>query len=229
MGANAQIAVPAFTAGQILTAAQQTQINTGIPVFATTTTRDAAFGGAGEKTLAEGQFAYLEDTNTTQYYDGAAWVAVGGKVGQVLSATKTDTFTMASTTYADVTGLSVSITPSSATSKILVMAQVSAMGTVNGALGYGQFVRGSTAIGIGDASGSRVQSTFGIPFGSNTNALFTQSPMFLDSPATTSATTYKMQIRSENTNTIFVNRSESDSNNVASARSISTITVMEIL
>ena len=83
MGANAQIAVPAFTAGQILTAAQQTQINTGIPVFSNTTTRDAAFGGAGEKTLAEGQFAYLEDTNTTQYYDGAAWQSVGVAPGLV--------------------------------------------------------------------------------------------------------------------------------------------------
>jgi len=77
MGANAQIEVPAFTAGQVLTAAEMTQINTGVPVFATTTTRDAAFGGAGEKVLAEGQFAYIEATNTTQYYDGAAWVAVG--------------------------------------------------------------------------------------------------------------------------------------------------------
>ena len=78
MGANAQTAVPAFTAGQVLTAAQQTQINTGIPVFATTTTRDAAFGGTGEKTLAEGQFAYIEASNTTQYYDGAAWQTLGG-------------------------------------------------------------------------------------------------------------------------------------------------------
>jgi len=77
MGANAQTAVPAFTAGQVLTAAQQTQINTGIPVFATSVTRDAAFGGTGEKTLAEGQFAYLEDSNTTQYYDGSAWQSVG--------------------------------------------------------------------------------------------------------------------------------------------------------
>ena len=76
MGANAQTAVPAFTAGQVLTAAQQTQINTGIPVFATTVTRDAAFDGAGEKVLAEGQFAYIEATNTTQYYDGAAWQSV---------------------------------------------------------------------------------------------------------------------------------------------------------
>jgi hypothetical protein len=83
MGVNAQTAVPAFTAGQVLTAAQQTQINTGIPVFATTTTRDAAFGGAGEKVLAEGQFAYIEATNTTQYYDGAAWQSVGVTPGLV--------------------------------------------------------------------------------------------------------------------------------------------------
>lgn len=86
MGANAQIEVPAFTAGQILTAAEMTQINTGIPVFATTVTRDAAFGGAGEKTLAEGQFAYIEATNATQYYDGAAWQSVGTTPGLVFVA-----------------------------------------------------------------------------------------------------------------------------------------------
>jgi hypothetical protein len=87
MGANAQTAVPVFTAGQVLTAQQQTEINTGIPVFATTVTRDAAFGGAGEKTLAEGQFAYIEATNTTQYYDGAAWQAVGASALTLISAT----------------------------------------------------------------------------------------------------------------------------------------------
>ena len=150
------------------------------------------------------------------------------RVLQVVTATKTDTFTMASTTYADVTGLSVSITPTSATSKILVMAQVSAMGTVGAALGFGQIVRDATAIGIGDASGSRVQCTFVIPFAALTAALPTETPIFLDSPATTSATTYKIQIRSENTNTIYVNRSEQDGNNVAGGRPISTITVMEI-
>jgi hypothetical protein len=158
-----------------------------------------------------------------------SFAALGGKLGQVVSATKTDTFTMSSATYADVTGLSVSITPTSATSKILVMAQVSAMGTVLAALGYGQFVRGSTAIGVGDASGSRVQCSFVIPFGNAVAALFTETPIFLDSPATTSATTYKIQIRSENTNTIYVNRSEQDNNTAAGGRAISTITVMEIL
>jgi hypothetical protein len=89
MGANAQTAVPVFTAGQVLTAQQQTEINTGIPVFATTVTRDAAFGGAGEKTLAEGQFAYIEATNATQYYDGAAWQAVGASSGLTLISATT--------------------------------------------------------------------------------------------------------------------------------------------
>ena len=87
MGANAQTAVPVFTAGQVLTAQQQTEINTGIPVFATTVTRDAAFGGTGEKTLAEGQFAYIEATNTTQYYDGANWQAVGASGLTLISST----------------------------------------------------------------------------------------------------------------------------------------------
>lgn len=91
MGANAQTAVPVFTAGQVLTAQQQTEINTGIPVFATTVTRDAAFGGTGEKTLAEGQFAYIEATNTTQYYDGAAWQAVGASALTLISATTVGT------------------------------------------------------------------------------------------------------------------------------------------
>ena len=75
MGLNAQTSVPVFTAGQVLTAAQVTQINTGIPVFATTTTRDAAFGGTGEKTLAQGQYAYIEATSTLQVYNGSSWVS----------------------------------------------------------------------------------------------------------------------------------------------------------
>lgn len=73
MGANAQTTVPTFTSGQTLTAAQVNQINTGIPVFATTTTRDAAFGGSGEKTLALGQLCFLESTSKVQFYNGTSW------------------------------------------------------------------------------------------------------------------------------------------------------------
>jgi hypothetical protein len=76
MGLNAQIAVPSFTAGNTLTAEQQNQINTGIPVFATTVTRDAAFGGSGEKTLALGQFCFVESSGL-QRYDGTNWLPYG--------------------------------------------------------------------------------------------------------------------------------------------------------
>jgi hypothetical protein len=89
MGANATTFVPAYVAGEVLTAANLSVTNSGIPVFATTVTRDAAFGGTGEKTLAEGQFAYIEATNTTQYYDGAAWQSVGVAPGLVFITSAT--------------------------------------------------------------------------------------------------------------------------------------------
>ena len=100
MGVNQQTSVPAFIAGQVLTAVQQTQINTGVPVFADTTARDAAFGGSGEKVLAEGQLCYLESTNKVQYYDGAAWANLGS-VTNVEAFTASGTFTPpAGVTYA---------------------------------------------------------------------------------------------------------------------------------
>ena len=77
MGVNQQTSVPAFTSGQVLTAQQQTEINTGVPVFADTTARDAAFGGAGEKALADGQLCYLESTSKVQFYNGTAWANLG--------------------------------------------------------------------------------------------------------------------------------------------------------
>lgn len=87
MGANAVTSVYDFTAGQVLTAAQMDQVNCGIPVFATTTTRDAAFGGTGERTLAQGQYAYIEATSTMQVYSGSAWVNASGMT--VVKATTT--------------------------------------------------------------------------------------------------------------------------------------------
>ena len=100
MGANAQTTVPTFTASQVLTAAQVNQINTGIPVFATTTTRDAAFGGTGEKTLAQGQLCYIEATDKVQFYNGTAWANLGS-VTNVAAFTASGTWTVpAGVTYA---------------------------------------------------------------------------------------------------------------------------------
>ena len=75
--ANTQTTVPLFVANTVLTANQQNlSAGTGVPVFATTVTRDAAFGGSN-KALAEGQLCYIEASNVVQYYDGAAWATVG--------------------------------------------------------------------------------------------------------------------------------------------------------
>ncbi|CAB4149709.1 hypothetical protein UFOVP557_21, partial [uncultured Caudovirales phage] len=84
-----------------------------------------------------------------------------GKVGQVQSTVLTSTFTTTSSTYTGVTGLTVAITPSSATSKVLVIAQISyAMGS---SVGYGFFKLsgGNSGNYVGDAAGSRVQTVFG--------------------------------------------------------------------
>ena len=78
---NEQTSVPLYAASEVLTAANMNiSAGTGVPVFATTVTRDAAFGGASEKVLAEGQLCYLSATNVVQYYDGAAWATVGPAV-----------------------------------------------------------------------------------------------------------------------------------------------------
>lgn len=77
MGANAQTSVPTFTAGQVLTATQMNDsARTGVPVFVDASARDAGFGGTGEKTLAEGQLAYLEGVGL-QSYNGSSWVTWG--------------------------------------------------------------------------------------------------------------------------------------------------------
>ena len=79
--ANTQIKVPLFAAAEVLTAANMNiSAGTGIPVFATTVTRDAAFGGTGEKVLAEGQFAYIEADDTLYFFDGSVWAEVSGGV-----------------------------------------------------------------------------------------------------------------------------------------------------
>ena len=103
MGANAQTTVPTFTAGQVLTAAQMNNsARTGVPVFADTTARDAAFDGSGEKTLAEGQLCYLENTDVVQYYDGSTWATLGPSTpGLVLVKSQTIGNAVASVTVSD--------------------------------------------------------------------------------------------------------------------------------
>jgi len=153
-----------------------------------------------------------------------------GSVLQVISTTKTDTFSTATTgSWVDVTGMSVSITPTSSSSKVLVIVDLAlALSTVVDIVQQ-RLVRGSTAICVGDSRGSRnpVSGAAGVISSNNTNANHTRGFNFLDSPATTSSTTYKIQVFS-NTGTKFVNRCGEDIDSSTFYTSTSTITVMEI-
>lgn len=161
MGLNAQTAVPEFQALEVLTAAEMTQVNTGIPVFATTVTRDAAFGGAGEKVLAEGQFAYIEATNTTQYYDGAAWQPVGTTPGLVYitgaSFTAQSTVSMAAGTFtATYKNYQVFLDITSVSTQLQVSVRVNNAGTPRTAASYfwGTGVMNTAGAYTGTGSGS---------------------------------------------------------------------------
>jgi len=145
---------------------------------------------------------------------------------QILSTCKTDTFTMSSTTFADVTGLSIAITPSSSSSKIFIQVTMSTGNNAGEAMML-RLMRDSTAIGIGDAAGSRIQVTNGF-YNANADNMNTTAMSFLDSPATTAATTYKVQIRGTGAATMAVNRSSNDTNSATTSRGVSTITVFEV-
>ena len=169
--------------------------------FADATARTAGFGGAGEPTLAEGMVSYLNDTNKMYVYDGSTWSPVS-QVPQVVTANKGSTQSLASLTFTDVTDLSLSITPSSASSKVYVISQVS-FGSPTGSAVSFRLMRDSTAIAIGDQEGSnRYRSSWTGYTGYGQSGIIS----YLDSPATTSATTYKIQFRcSDSGQTVYVN------------------------
>ena len=150
----------------------------------------------------------------------------GGGVIQVVSASTTTDFSTNSTSYVDITGLTVNITPKFSTSKIFVI--VTTCGNTNGSKGYGRLMRGSTAIAVGDADGSTVQATFDMNNAGASNRGASYVGQILDSPATTSATTYKLQVRHENgSGNININRINSTDDSAVAGRYSSTITLME--
>ena len=156
-----------------------------------------------------------------------SWAAAGGgTIVQVKNATKTDTFTTASTSYADVTGLSISITPTSTSNFILIWAFVNGM--TNGSAGYGQIVRDTTAIGIGDAASNRIRASWGMHNAGSGNRAGTFGNTWIEQAQSTSATTYKIQVRHENgSGDIFINRTSNTTDDASCGRYSSSIAVME--
>jgi len=149
-----------------------------------------------------------------------------GSVLQVVSTTITSFFSTTSTSFTDITGLNVSITPTSSSSKILVLVTGS-VGSTSSAISQYNLVRTSTSIYIGDARGSSTRSSAATASVSTDKATSIVIN-FLDSPATTSATTYKLQMLSENAIFAACIGGSSGSGGAYAGSTPSTITVMEI-
>ena len=153
-----------------------------------------------------------------------------GSVLQVVSATKTDTFSTASTSLVDVTGLSVSITPKSATSKILVMTTF--MYSSNSGTGYPRVVmkRDSTTI----FAGTPVSNRLGVlnqtnVYNADSNFALQVAANFIDEPATTSALTYKIQALQTSGNTVRIGATGDDPDSANfGPRFASSIVLLEI-
>ena len=145
---------------------------------------------------------------------------VGGKILQVVSTVKDTDFTTTSTSFTDVTGLSASITPSSSSNKVLITASFCASQGTNSAINMFNLLRNSTA--IGQPATSQTFTSTRTQYTSEADNIDTVHIQFLDSPSTTSATTYKIQGKVNGGTLILGNRSSND------AEQISIITLMEV-
>ena len=165
--------------------------------------------------------------------DGDSTIDTLGRTGNILQVKQTvkkDVFSESVGTGTEsslVTGLTVSITPSSSSNKILLFYQIVA----NRQVTYFVLDKDGSVFtdAIGDADGSRTRATFGTQGFGPSDATDTSAINFLDSPSTTSQVTYKVRARAENPKTLYVNRGkEGDGDNSITSRFVSTITVMEI-
>ena len=143
---------------------------------------------------------------------------VGGKILQVKNAIKTDTQSITNGTFTDISGLSISITPSSSSNKVLFKGYVALCGDENSTPTIKIF-RGSTEIGKSTADSTAANNSTAsgkvLNIGSVTSTSRQQMRQLqfevLDSPNTTSATTYKVQFAEVHRyiysgTTVYVNR-----------------------
>ena len=155
----------------------------GVNPFANAAARTAAIPSP-----TEGMMSSLNDTDSVQRYDGAAWKPVGGKVLQVVMGTHSTQETTNTGSYVD-TGLTATITPSASGNKILVLvSQTGLYKTGGNAYLALQLLRDATSI-------SEFEKIAGFTGTSTDNSVGGSGVSYLDSPNTTSATIYKTQFK----------------------------------
>lgn len=219
-----------FAAGEVLTANnfQSYAVDQAVQTYAGTAARGSAIGTA----VSEGMVSYLADTDLVQVYDGTNWkqmypaLPIAGQVVQVVQGLKTDSFSSTATSYTDVTGVSVTITPSSASNKVLVLCQFSSASYNQES--WFRLTGGNSGTYIGDAAGSRERAASQFGAVANSARADNNSIIYLDSPATTSAITYKLQTKTISTGTVYVGRGYTDSDSTSIGRFPTSIIAIEV-
>ena len=152
----------------------------------------------------------------------------GGKVLQVVSTTKLDTYTTSTASWGDVTGMSVSLTPASGTKcLVLISMTVNSAGTAYAA---GKLLRDSTDIAVGTAVSSRPAVTWNFYTNGHNTEDHSHSMNYLDTHGAdgSTAVTYKLQFNALDSSALYINRNLTDADNNSGGRTASSITVMEI-
>jgi hypothetical protein len=192
----------------------------------------------GGQALAVGDTGSAGMVLLLQYdLDNTRWELLNPKnlytvpTGTVLStsvAQKTDTFSSTSTSFVDITGLTLAVTPASASDKVLVRAVVNFGNSTSAMTTAFRLTRDGTAIGVGTSPGNRIPAGGWEEGISATQAATRQIVLeWLDSPATTSSTTYAVQML-VTAGTGYVNRSATDTDSSSFYRMASQLTLQEI-
>jgi hypothetical protein len=220
-----------FVTGEVLTAANVDDFlaKQSVMKFADAAARDTALGTAvaGGNALREGMIAYLDDTDEVLKYDGSEWagLSAAGIGSNVVQTVKADTFSTSSATLTLVTGAAVTITPSTNTSKVLVIVETNIGYDTANRAGFALF-RGATNLIVPDSPGSRAPLFTDVgPIGAR--SMYGFGFTFLDSPGVDTAVTYELHARS-GSGTLYVNRSSIDDNNFTHARGVTTMTAIEV-
>ena len=201
----------------------------------TTTQGDLIVRGASaDERLAIGAAGKVLKVNSSA--NGFEFGAGGGLI-QTVSTAKTNTFVTNSTSFVDVTGLSATITPTSSSNKILVIVNIGYGGHQN-LYGWGKLVRTTSGgspvdICIGNAASNRIRASLSFSMTNMDNQKYKikhASCSFLDSPNTTTSTTYKIMAMTENgSRDVHINWSQNDGDAAYSGRMASNITCMGVI
>jgi hypothetical protein len=169
-------------------------------------------------------------TQGITYGDGSQQTKAAKGIVQVVQGTMTAAYTTTSTSFVIPTGLSATITPVYANSKIMVMVNINMQVHDDTGHGHARLQRDGNALFIADAAGTRARDTFSVNnWGENGAPAFSMT--YIDTANSTASTTYSVGVRSNNGTTVYMNRSVRDADDGTASydpRTVSNIVVMEI-